>query len=87
MACTEQTQPPGCRFPEVPVIVTSVTSTLRAAPFPAGTWDLAVGIQAEMRWAAGTQERASGFCSQPLPLGPLGRCFLGRQMLAEAAAQ
>ena len=23
VACTEQTQPPGCRFPEVPVIVTS----------------------------------------------------------------
>ena len=84
----EQTQPPGCPcFPEAPVTATAVTTTLRAAPFPAGTWDLAIGTQAEMRGAGGTRERASGFCFHPLPLGPLGQCFLGRQTLKEAAAQ
>lgn len=80
------TEPPGCRFPKAPVACTSGTFPPQRGSFPCegeGPCCWCSGQNAGGRGRGPERERVSGFCSHHLPLGPLGRCFLGGQMPAE----
>ena len=90
MACAGQTSLLAAGSPKHLSLALRARSPRRAAPFPAGARDLAVGAQVKMpggRGRGAERERASGFCSHHLPLGPLGQCSLGGQMLAEETGQ